>query len=167
MEKVARVAAVLVVAGAFVYVLLTHTMLGLLLLPLSQNAGNFDRERLSAVVDRVRKSGIKPGGHREFLLSSSMDAASLRAANTRDHVIGEGVGRVWAEVASSGALMVVIETRDLGHAGEYGFAYSDAEPKPVANGEGFWKLDVPGPLNQVNPKSKIDAHWWAVENLMD
>lgn len=64
-----------------------------------------------------------------------------------------------------GNLTVVIETRDLGHAGEYGFAYSDRplSPEPFDGGGSWLRIDVPGDLNMVMPEMKIDGHWWKVE----
>lgn len=154
-----------VVLAAAVYLLVEYTPVGLLLLPLQQNPGPFDRARMSAVVERVRKAGIKPGEHREFVLNGWLDPTSLKAIRSEGSApIGRGAGRAWAEVAASGALTVVIETRDLGHAGEYGFAYSDEPLTPQPISENWYRLDVPGPVNQVTQRMKIDAHWWSVEN---
>lgn len=154
--------------ATFTFLLARYSPLGLLLLPFEQNAGPFDRVRLTSVVDHVRKMGIKPGEQRKFVLNAALDPTSLtQVGPERSFQSGQGVGRVWAVTSHTGALTVVIETRDLGHAGEYGFAYLDAPLAPEPFGESWLRLDVPGPLNQVALKMKLDAHWWRVENHLD
>ncbi|MHC4505338.1 MAG: hypothetical protein ACYTFI_18710, partial [Planctomycetota bacterium] len=76
-------------------------------------------------------------------------------------------GIVWAQMAKDGNLKVVIETRDLGHAGEYGFAYSDVPMSPRPFGGDWFTLDVPGNLYLVLPGMRIDDNWWKVLNNLD
>jgi hypothetical protein len=61
-------------------------------------------------------------------------------------------------------LKVVVETRDLGHAGEYGFAYSEVPlaAGPPGGGSNWSELDLPGRLKLVQPDMKIDDNWWQV-----
>jgi hypothetical protein len=154
--------------AALACLLAWYSPLRLLMVPFEQNPGPFDRKRLSSVVDHVRMMGIKPGEQRQFVLNAGFDPTSLVGTGLeRSFRPGQGEGRVWAAASQSGALTVVVETRDLGHGGEYGFAYSDVPLAPQPFGESWLRLDVPGPLNQVTPKMKIDAHWWSVENRLD
>jgi hypothetical protein len=64
--------------------------------------------------------------------------------------------------AAEGALQVVIETVDDGHAGEYGFAYSDVplESQPMEDAPRWHTLALPGTLRITRPGDRIDAHWW-------
>jgi hypothetical protein len=80
---------------------------------------------------------------------------------------GQNAGNVWARRSSNGKLSVVIETRDLGHAGEYGFAYSDVALSPRPFGASWLEIDVPGPLSLVLPNMKIDDNWWKVVYNLD
>jgi hypothetical protein len=48
---------------------------------------------------------------------------------------GSGAGHVWADLLPCGKQTVVIETRDLGHAGEYCFAYSILSITPNDTGQ--------------------------------
>ena len=160
----AVVATALLAAAAYVF--LTHTTVGWLIL--NQNPGPFDRTRFEAVVKEVRLLGLKPGERRRLRLDDLGDPKSLRALN-QDEVIerGRGAGNVWAESTSGGRLKVVIETRDLGHAGEYGFAYSDVPLAPQPFGDNWFCLDLPGHLNLVLPNMRIDDNWWEVLYNLD
>jgi hypothetical protein len=67
-----------------------------------------------------------------------------------------------------GDLKVVIVTRNLGHAGSYGFAYTDVPltPAPDPKQPGGFSIDLPGEFGWAIPPVKIDDHWWKVgENL--
>ncbi|MCY3021996.1 MAG: hypothetical protein NTW87_23540 [Planctomycetota bacterium] len=149
---------IIVVAGA--YLLVTVTPLGMWS---TRNAGPFDRERLAAVVAQVRLMGIAPNEEKELRLADLSRPGSLRAVQPNETFArGQGAGCVWAKVSADGKLTVVIETRDLGHAGEYGFAYSDAPLLPKPFGKDWFTIDVPGHLNIVLPEMRIDEHWWRV-----
>ena len=130
----------------------------------------FHRSRFEAVVARVRTFQIPPGETWEFRLDSLTDPGSLRrrspsALSER----GRGAGDVWASRTAVGKLKVVIETLDLGHAGERGFAYSEEPltPKPFGFSGGWYSIDVPGHLNLVKPEMKIDESWWKVIYNLD
>ncbi len=60
---------------------------------------------------------------------------------------------VYASRSPQGLLAVAICTRDLGHAGEYGFGYLEADD-----------LDVPGGMFMYEPESKVEDHWYRVLN---
>ncbi len=170
MRKGLTTATVIGVLAAGIYLLLFHNPVGMFMIVFKQNPGHFDRKHLDSVVAQVRLAGLKPGEEREFILENVSDPQSLRPLHSDEMLLRErGAGHVWAEVSSDGKLKVVIETRYLGHAGEYGFAYSDAplSPKPFGGSGNCFSLDVPGVLNQILPSMKIDEHWWKVENNQD
>ncbi len=133
-----------------------------------QGPGTFQRARYEAVVERARALGLAPGETRELRLDDPADPRTLRPRRPGDpSERGRGAGNVWAMRTRAGALRVVIETRDLGHAGEYGFAYSD-DPLVPRPAEGGWStLEVPGHLEFVLPSMRIDASWWEVAFNLD
>jgi hypothetical protein len=126
------------------------------------NPGPFDRSRFEAIVAAVRALGLKAGKLAELRLDDFADPKTLRPIKAGEvFERGQGAGCIWAEVTADGALRLSIETRDRGHAGEYGFAYSDT---PLTSSGGT--IDVPG-LCYADPSMQIDAHWWKVEYRLD
>jgi hypothetical protein len=136
-------------------------------LAVEQNSGPFDQPRFTAIVQQVKAVGIRPGETLLLRLDDLANPKSLHIFKPKPHEMpsrGDEAGFVWAEVTADGKLKVVIETKDLGHAGQYGYAYTEAGPPKQTSDEGG--CDLPGPLNRVD--KKIDEHWSAVENpLMD
>jgi hypothetical protein len=136
----------------------------------SRGPGRFDRGTMQAIVEEVRRRGIARGEARRFHLRDLGEPATMsELAPDAEIRRGRGRGRIDARVTSAGALQVVIETADHGHAGEYGFAYSDAplESTPMG-GEGGWHtLHVPGHLFLTRPGNRIDPHWWSVLYNLD
>ena len=139
---------------------------------MQQNAGTFDRQRFEGVVDQVRELGLKPGESADLRLDDVYQPKSLRLRKANEELeealakeeIVKRAGDVWATMTADGKLKVVIETRDLGHAGEYGFAYSEAllAPTPPAWSRDVLRLDLPGDL--YYSRRKINDHWWEVYN---
>ena len=164
------VIAVLVGSG---FLLLSYTPIGFFLIAFQQNPGRFQRQAYEAVVAQIRNAELRPGEPREFIMDSVSNPKlihpwkpdqGLKGLTRR----GDGAGHVSAEVSPDGKLKVVIETRDLGHAGEFGFAYSDVPLSPKPFGDGVWFLiDVPSHLDMVQPSMKIDDHWWEVLYNLD
>ncbi|MBK9258680.1 MAG: hypothetical protein IPM54_02465 [Polyangiaceae bacterium] len=149
-------------AGAL---LITFTPLGI---TARQNPGFFHRKHFEAVVARVRSMAPAPGQEARFRLDDPSEPTSLRfVAPAEEFARGAGSGTVWAAVTPDGKLKVVIETRDLGHAGEYGFAYSDVPLSPQPFGGAWSTIDVPGHINLVKPDMNIDEHWWKVLYNLD
>lgn len=137
-------------------------------LVLQQNPGPFERARWEAVVRRVEALGVAPGETKELRLDDLEEPMSLRPRRPEEgRERGQGAGSVWAQRTPEGRLMVVIETRDLGHAGEYGFAYSEVPLSPTAFGGGWLSLDVPGHLQLALPSMQIDERWWGVVYNLD
>jgi hypothetical protein len=129
--------------------------------------GGFDRRRFEAVVDEVRRRPLRPGEEVALRLDPNAPGPVHLVEAEEELVRGGGAGRVWAARTKEGHLKVVIETRDLGHAGEYGFAYSDVPLKLAPLDEHWSIVDVPGRLNIVAPDARIDDHWWAVLYNLD
>ncbi|MGO8688034.1 MAG: hypothetical protein ACLQLG_00215 [Thermoguttaceae bacterium] len=127
-----------------------------------QNSGPFNELRLTAIVQQVKTIRLRPGEKLELRLDDLANPKSLRKLKPNEIFPGQGDGSVWAEVTADGKLKVVIETKDLGHAGSYGYAYTEAgPPKQVTDWGGY---DLPGPLCGVD--KKVAEHWWAVKNPM-
>ncbi len=168
-------ASVLIVAG-LLFLLLICTPLGFYLyiiffIHFDQNAGTFNRGKFEAVVAEVRARGLKPGESVEWRLDDISNPKTLRPLKPNEiAAAGFGEGKVWAVETADGKLNVVIETKDLGHAGEYGFAYSE---EPIASSadircdRGWRELDLPGHLRIVENGMKIDDHWWEVCDNMN
>ena len=151
--------AVLVGLGALV--------VGAFALHLLPTAGRFDRRRFEAAVEEVRRRPIRAGGAVALRLDpNAPDSVHLIEAE-EELVRGGGAGRIWATRTKEGHLKVVIETRDMGHAGEYGFAYSEVPLMPVPLDANWSTVDVPGRLTIVGSDAQIDEHWWAVLNNLD
>ena len=127
----------------------------------------FDRRKLEAVVEEIRRRPIRP----EEVVALRIDptvTGSVRLVEARERVVrGRGAGWVWATRTKEGHLKVVIETRDMGHLGEYGYAYSEVPLTLVPLDEHWSTVDVPGRLSLVAPDAKIDDHWWAVVYNLD
>lgn len=134
---------------------------------LRQNPGYFDRAHFNAVVNQVRAMPLAPGQEIRLRLDNPADPKSLRLVKPEETFRrGSGAGCVWAKV-SDDKLVVVIETSDVGHAGEYGFAYSDVPLTSRPFGGGWFTIDAPGHINLVQPGMKIDDHWWKVMYNLD
>ena len=129
---------------------------------LEQTPGPFDRRHFDAIVARVRSMMPNQDGEVHFLLEDLNDPASLRQA---EHPVSrDSSGNVWASMTPDGALTVVIMTRDLGHCGEYGFAYSDV-PLTMQSDGSRPQFGVPGHPRFAG--QQIDEHWWEVLNNLD
>ena len=138
--------------------------MGVIAVGVFMKSTSFDRSNMEAVVAQVRRAAPPPGQTREFW----MEERTLQLYPGKDRPPrGQRAGHVWARTAPDGKLQVVIETRDAGHAGKYGFAYSEIELTPMPMGGGWFTLDVPGHLNLVQPDSRIDARWWKVVYNLD
>jgi len=132
------------------------------LLGVGRRPGWFHRDRLEAIVAEVRRRALPANEVVDLYLEDMSDPRSLRPWAEPPVAFGKGAGHVWTERTPEGRLKVVIETTDLGHAGEYGFAFSDLPLAPVP-GTQYPEVCVPGRLIFVEgPESQIDEHWWRV-----
>lgn len=158
------IAVLVIVAG----LVLLRSSAGFRRLVWPQGPGPFHRARYEAVVEGARVLVVKPGETKALRLPDLEDPASLRLRRPGEgEARGTGAGNVWARRAPGGGIEVVIQTRDLGHAGEYGFAYSDAPLSPSPFGGSWLMLDVPSHLQLVLPDMRIDDHWWEVVYNLD
>ncbi|MEM8973855.1 MAG: hypothetical protein AAGD43_17485 [Pseudomonadota bacterium] len=89
-------------------------------------AGPFQKAKFAAVVQSIRKRNLKSDRLHRFRLDRHFSPSSLKRLEGRLRR-GAGRGVVWAEVSTSGALQVAIETRDFGRRGEVGYMYSDVQ----------------------------------------
>ena len=113
-------------------------------------AGKFDRERCERIVAQVRARNIAPGHSTWFRVSDDLDATTLAAMPEQAHGRGDGRGIVRAYLSADRKLAVSIETRDEGHAGEYGFLYTDP---------GMAGADLEGTRLDSQSEERIDDRW--------
>ena len=136
------IACVILLLALGVGTVLVFTPFGIVL---RQKPGSFDRKHFEAVVAQVRSMSPAAGEEARFRLDDPSDPASLGMLKPNETFArGEGASNLWGRVSPTGELKVVIETRDLGHAGGYGFAYSDVPLSPKSFGGDWFFLDVPG-----------------------
>lgn len=156
--------------AAWVLMVLAAAVIGLMNTPFGflffSNPGLFHRSRFEAVVARVRDMPLEVGETKLLRLDDLSDPASLRPCEPDEFFRrGECEGVVWARLDADGRLAVVIQTRDLGHAGSFGYAYSDAQLTPTSDDPSWSWIAVPGPLNLVRAGGKMDDHWWKVTGM--
>lgn len=129
-----------------------------------RGADSFQRAPMEAIVGLIRREAIPPHAEKEYFIA---DLSAPILAPFDPNSQSDRPGHIWVRKAWDGTLTVVVLTKYAGHAGSYGFAYSDRSLLPRAEGEGWSRLDVPGTLFLVEPSMKIDAHWWEVLNNLD
>jgi hypothetical protein len=133
-----------------------------------QGPGKFDRSKYEAIVRNVKAFEMKAGEKKLFKLNNFEDPNSIQALPGNIDKHGTyGPGLIWAEKTNKGLYKIVIRTRDLGHAGEYGFAYSDTLLTATSIGNGWSTIPVPGHINLVTSDMKIDDNWWKVVFNLD
>ena len=114
-------------------------------------SGRFDHDRFDDLVARVRPLVTQPDRVLRFRLADDLDPRSLAALpETARLGRGDGRGLVNAVVDSRHHLAVSIETRDDGHAGEYGFMYVD---------DGFDPADLEYVQRDSQHEERIDDRW--------
>ncbi len=161
-----------ILLGFGLFLLLVPWLLLTAVAPLSlqPGPGTFDKPRFVAIVQQVRALGVKPCQQLELRLDDVSNPKSLRRLKPKEAFgPGWGEGNVWVEMTAGGKLKVVIETKDLGHCGEYGFGYSESplSLQPLGENGEWYLLDLPGPVNIVSPDMKIDDNWWEVLNNLN
>jgi len=125
--------------------------IGWLVIAACGNAGPFDRDRFEQIVTRVRALAIVPGQIYRFRVSDDLEPSSL-APLPNSAMLGRGDGRglVRAKVDARHRLAVSIETRDDGHAGEYGFMFTD---------DGLAGADLEFVQLDSQHEERVDDHW--------
>jgi hypothetical protein len=116
--------------------------------------GPFQQSDLEPVIALIREEKLEPGRVHRFRLDDELSPKSLRRLKGDERIMrGQGRGLVWAEVKPEGELRVAIETVDRGHAGEWGFLYSDG---PVTTAD----IDELG--REWHLESEITTNWWII-----
>ena len=114
-----------------------------------------------AVVDAVRGYDLSPGVDHSFRVDEPWRATTLRVTPEMKADRGAGVGMVWATKTVDGALTVVLQVSDLGHAGVDGYAFADEPFTITTDDDGYrWAEELPGYIDLV--RSELDEHWWVV-----
>ncbi len=111
-----------------------------------------NRDRYDALRDAAIARAPDPGETLE-LRAVDLDPGRLHPAGSSDHTRGRGRGLVWVVVHDDGTQHVFIETIDLGHAGEYGYAWS-------SEGTPRWPADELGERWELS--REIGDGWWTV-----
>jgi hypothetical protein len=120
----------------------------------------FDRKFLEAVVRQVQKTSLNPGEDRKLRLEHFNDPTTLRPRRAGEYIArGKEAGDIWASRGPGGEWTVIVDTRDFGHAGSFGYAYSETEPQKYGD---LYSFGEPAYLNCTEPKAKIDDKWWEV-----
>ena len=118
--------------------------------------------RYQAIIQAVEAQGIRMGEQREFFLRDPSSPASLQAVDPNETVDrGTGTGTVWIRRTGKSAYIVSILVADLGHAGLYGYLYSDV-PLSVISDDSDATINAPGPMQQV--QMQLNERWWVIYN---
>jgi hypothetical protein len=129
------------------------------------NAGSFHRAEMESLVAQVRSQKFE--GEKRFSWTEKSGIATLLPEPQTGPAYRPESRWVEAERGTDLHLKVVIVTNDEGHAGTYGFAFSDVPlpSTPDANDpedKSRLQLDVPSSVCFSHPRMQIDAHWWEV-----
>jgi hypothetical protein len=152
----------------FVTLVLIGVAIGLLLLVSSWASmpGRTDfllhESRYQAIFQAAAAQGIRMGEQREFFLNDPSSPESLQAVDPNETAdCGTGTGTVWIRRTGKNAYIVSILVADLGHAGLYGYLYSDV-PLSVISDDSDATINAPGPMRQV--QMQLNEHWWVIYN---
>jgi len=118
-----------------------------------------------SVVKEVRKIDLTPGVDHVLRVEKPWQYNTLRPAPGEFADRGEGVGMVWASTTPGGALTVVLQISDLGHAGVDGYAFSDEPIDITVDADGYQWAELPGYIELV--RVQVDESWWAVYFNLD
>lgn len=127
----------------------------------------FEQNRLQALVEAVEAMGVKSGEEEIEMRFDRMDdpqSLRLRRPGPSDYIPrGQEAGNVWASRDSNGNLTVIILTKDFGHAGQFGYAYSEIPPQEFGEGEPLEFGELPN-LRCTTTDWKVAENWWQVAN---
>lgn len=124
----------------------------------------FEQPHFQALVEAVKARGIKPGEENiELRFDRMNDPRSLRLLGPSEYMRGREAGNVWASRDPNGKLTVIIVTKDLGHAGQFGYAYSEIPPQKVGKDEHLEFGELPN-LRCTDADWKVAENWWQVVN---
>jgi hypothetical protein len=121
-----------------------------------------DHSRYEPVLAKVRGLRLEPGERRQYRLGNPADPTTLRVdAESPPPERGEGAGTVWVEKVEQSHLFIAIETKDEGHAGEWGYLYAD-RGVPMSRGQSH-----EGPGREWTLDCDLGDGWWAVAYRLD
>lgn len=116
-----------------------------------------DHARYEGIVAKIRGLELRAGERKEFRLDRPADATTLRLdAESPPPPRGQGAGTVWAEKDEQGHLLIAVETIDNGHAGEFGYLYTD-RGVPMSRGQ-----STDGPGREWTLDCELGGGWWSV-----
>jgi hypothetical protein len=124
----------------------------------------FDGACLNSVVGRIQAQGLRPGASLELRLEALSDAATLRGRQPVDNRRGREAGNVWASRASTGELRVIVETVDNGHAGRWGYVYSERPPEHAPDGTYEVGGEMSDYLGCTDLAHRVADRWWEAWN---
>jgi hypothetical protein len=121
----------------------------------------FDRKKMSDVVERVKRLGVKPGEMIYLRLDNLADPESLHSRNRDTYMRGREAGNVWASRAPTGEFTVIVVTVDMGHAGSLGYGYSETPPHEE-RGQYSLDDDAEHSLSCTDLQHRVAENWWEV-----
>jgi hypothetical protein len=115
--------------------------------------GPFDEEGFEEIVQRVRATKMDPDTVRYFRVNDDLDPDSFEEIPADVHTPrGGGRGTINAWMTEDSKLMMLLRTRDHGHAGEKGFLYWEGEElRNYERAASDWEIS-----------EKAAPHWWSV-----
>lgn len=117
------------------------------------------QKRYETLVQQVKQLNLKPGEQVSMRIDASLDPKSLRPAGQGSY--SSMVGKVAVRRSADGSYQMGLITRDEGHAGAYGYLYSET-PLHLGGGEVTGRVEAPGDLRFV--REQIKVHWWSAYN---
>lgn len=130
------------------------SILLLLLIAITFYSCSSETDEYDAIISKIAELNPPRSILKKYKIKDFSDVSTLEELSD-DHFSdrGAGTGDIWA-YSTKQNFTVFIETKDKGHAGEYGVVYSKTGEMPEWNhdewGE-FWIID-----------EKINPHWWKI-----
>ncbi|MCP4438615.1 MAG: hypothetical protein GY810_06685 [Aureispira sp.] len=111
------------------------------------------------IVSKIKSFSIPENSTQRYRITDFGDIETLEAiADDVSFPRGQGAGTVWAHRTTNN-LIVYIETKDQGHAGEFGYAYSENGERsgwPTEDFVRYWSID-----------KQVSENWWRVSYRLD
>ena len=121
----------------------------------------WQRSSLNSIVATVKSLALPPGEY-AFKVDANLSPGSLRRVKNRVEMRGlDGAITLQLHKSIDGGDVIVLVTRDSGHAGMYGYVYAD-DTHAFENAVPDEEIEGAEPLLFLN--SRCDAHWWTAYN---
>ena len=117
---------------------------------------NFCNNVGNKIVAKIKKENMAPGNIYRFKVGKLWDVDTIKRINENN--LGNQAGEIWGQRTKEGFYKISIIKKDRGHAGLYGYLYSELEIQKQE--DPYIKIITPGPLHQL--KAKINKNWWFV-----